>query len=171
MEEWFHENNLKQEVNSANSLVAETLELLHTCFPRWDKEGNKEGQGWAVSKFHGVTKFVHYVKLFGNAINFYGGIGECNHKKFVKETGRNTQKRIRTFTSQVAKRYYEGMTLEISQKAIDLQGIGNKMNLELAHHQENYEQNSFGLGTYKLTFVGLDHQGQFNDHHVCAKKN
>ncbi len=45
------------------------------------------------------------------------------------------------------------------------------MNLELAHHQEDYEQNSFGLGTYKLTFVGLDHQGQFNDHHVCAKKN
>jgi len=124
-----------------------------------------------VSKFHGVTKFVHYVKLFGNAINFYGGIGECNHKKFVKETGCNTQKRIRTFTSQVAKRYYEGMTLEISQKAIDLRGIGNEMNLELAHHQENYEQNSFGLGTYKLTFVGLDHQGQFNDHHVCAKKN
>ena len=88
---WFHENNLKQEVNLANSLVAETLELLHTCFPQWDKEGNKEGQGWAVSKFHSVTKFVHYVKLFGKAINFYGGIGECNHKKFVKETGCNTQ--------------------------------------------------------------------------------
>jgi hypothetical protein len=122
-----------------------------------------------VSKFQGVTKFVHYVKPFGNTINFYGGIGECNHKKFVKETGRKPQKRITTFTSQVAKRYYEGATLEISQKAIDLQGIGNEMNLELAHHQDNYEQNSFGLGIYKLTFVGLDHQGQFNDHHVCEK--
>jgi hypothetical protein len=33
MEEGFHENNLKEEVNSANSLVAETLELLHTHFP------------------------------------------------------------------------------------------------------------------------------------------
>ncbi len=33
MEEWFHENNLKDEANSANSLVAETLELFHTCFP------------------------------------------------------------------------------------------------------------------------------------------
>jgi hypothetical protein len=33
MEEWFHENNLKDEVNLANSHVAETLELLHTCFP------------------------------------------------------------------------------------------------------------------------------------------
>jgi hypothetical protein len=33
MEEWFHQNNTKDEVNLANSLVAETLELLHTCFP------------------------------------------------------------------------------------------------------------------------------------------
>ncbi len=33
MEEWFHENNLKEEVNLADSLVAETLELLHACFP------------------------------------------------------------------------------------------------------------------------------------------
>jgi hypothetical protein len=33
MKEWFHENNLKEEVNSANSLVAEALELLHTCLP------------------------------------------------------------------------------------------------------------------------------------------
>ncbi len=99
-----------------------------------------------MSKFHGVIKFVHYVKLFGNAINFYGGIGECNHKKFVKETGRNTQNRIRTFTSQVAKRYYEGMTLDISQKALDLQGNGNEMNLELALYQDNYEQNSPRFG-------------------------
>ncbi len=51
------------------------------------------------------------MKLFGSAINFYGGIGECNHKKFVKDTGFNTKKRIRTFTSQVAMRYYEGMIL------------------------------------------------------------
>jgi hypothetical protein len=49
MEEWFHKNNLKDEVNSAYSFVAETLELLYTCFPQWDKDGNEEGQGWAVS--------------------------------------------------------------------------------------------------------------------------
>ncbi len=70
MKEWFHKNNMKDAVNSANSLVAETLELLHTCFPWWDKDGNKDGQGWAVSKLHGVAKFVLYMKLFGNAINF-----------------------------------------------------------------------------------------------------
>ncbi len=73
-----------------------------------------------MSKFYDVTKFVLYIKLYGNAINFYGGIGECNHKKFVKETGCNTEKRIRTFTFQVAQRYYEEMTLDISRKAMDI---------------------------------------------------
>jgi hypothetical protein len=32
MEKLLRENNLKDEVNLDNSLVAETLELLHTCF-------------------------------------------------------------------------------------------------------------------------------------------
>ncbi len=85
---------MKQEVNLDEALVGITLELLHNAFPRWDKDGNEEGQGWAASKFHGVTKFVHYTKLFGSAINFYGGVGGCHHKKFVKDTGFSTQKRI-----------------------------------------------------------------------------
>jgi hypothetical protein len=53
---------------------------------------------------------------FGSAINFYGGVGECNHKKFVKSTGFNTQKRIENFTSQVATRYYKVMTFEVANK-------------------------------------------------------
>jgi hypothetical protein len=129
-----------QPFSGANSLIAETLELLHTCFPWWDKEGNKEGQGWAVSKFHGGTNFFLYIKHFGDAINFYSGIGECNHKKFVKETGCNTRKRIRTSTSQVAQRYYEGMTLDIARKAMDLQTNFNENDHELSHQEYNEEK-------------------------------
>jgi hypothetical protein len=99
-----------------------------------------------VSKFHGVTKFVLYIRLFGNAINFYGVIGECNHKKFVKETGCNTQKRIWTFTSQVAQRYYEGMTLDIARKAMDLQTNINKNDHELSHQEYNEEKSITVLG-------------------------
>jgi hypothetical protein len=146
MEEWFHDNNLKEEVNSANSLVAETLELLHTCFPQWDKDGNEEGQGWSVSKFHGITKFVLYIKPFGNAIDFYGGIGESNHKKFVKETRCNTQKRNQTSTSQVVQRYHEGMTLDIARKAMDLQSNSNENNHELSHQEYNEEKSITVLG-------------------------
>jgi hypothetical protein len=82
-------------------------------------------------------KFVLYIKIFGNTINFYGGIGECNHKKFVKEMGCNTQKRIWTFTSQVAQRYYEWMTLDIARKAMDLQSNSNKNDHELSHQEYN----------------------------------
>jgi hypothetical protein len=66
-------------------------------------------------------------KTFWQRHQFYGGIGEC-----VKEMGCNTQRRIRTFTSQVAQRYYEGMTLDIARKAIDLQ----------TNHQEYNEEKS-----------------------------
>jgi hypothetical protein len=80
------------------------------------KMATKKVKDGLYQKFHGVTKFVHYMKLFGNGIIFYGGIGECNHKIFVKHTGANTQKRISTFTSQVAQRYYETLILHISKK-------------------------------------------------------
>ncbi len=85
-----------------------------------------------MSKFHGVTKFFLYMKLFGSAINFYGGIDECNHKKFVKDTGFNTQKRIRTFTLQVATRYYEGMILRTAKKCFDAREENNNNFHELS---------------------------------------
>jgi hypothetical protein len=124
-----------------------------------------------VSKFHGVTKFVLYIKSFGNTINFYGGIGECNHKKFVKETGCNTQKRIWTFTSQVAQRYYEGTSLDIARKAIDLQTNINKNDHVLSHQEYNEEKGITILGQYNLTFINLDDLGRFRDHYVSGREN
>ncbi len=110
-------------------------------------------------------------KLFGNTINFYGGIGECNHKKFVKETGCNTQKRIPTFTSQVAWRYYEGMTLDIARKAIDFWIIITENDHVLSHQEYNEEKSITIIGWYKLTFVDLDDLGQFRDHYVSGREN
>jgi hypothetical protein len=42
-----------------------------------------------------------------------------HHKKFVKFTGFNTQKRIKNVTSQVATRYYEAMTFKIAKKCLE----------------------------------------------------
>ncbi|KAL7524229.1 hypothetical protein ACHAXR_000481, partial [Thalassiosira sp. AJA248-18] len=61
----------------------------------------------------------YYMCLFGSAINFFGGPGECNHKKFVKATGNNTQKRVDSFASQVAQRLYENMLLELAKEATE----------------------------------------------------
>jgi hypothetical protein len=62
----------------------------------------------------------------------------------VKETGCNTQKRIRIFSSQVAQRYYEGMTLDIARKTMDIQRNINK-NDHVLSHQEYNEDNSITI--------------------------
>jgi hypothetical protein len=97
-EEWIHSTNPKVEVESSRTVISQMVKLIQNCFPRTDNDGSEIGQDGSFQKMHALTKFVDYMILFGSAINFFGGIGECNHKKFIKDT----QKRTNTFTSQVA---------------------------------------------------------------------
>ncbi len=114
--EWLHSTNLKGEVKSSRPLIADMIQLIHKVFLRTDVAGNIIGQGWKIPKMHAVTKFVDYIIDFGCAIIFFGGIGECNHKTCVKDTGCNTQKRTNSFTLQVASQYHESMILEVAKK-------------------------------------------------------
>jgi hypothetical protein len=98
MEEWFHESNLKEEVLASCPLVAQTIELMMSVFPR------EARRGWKLPNVHGLTKFITFMKRFGSASNFFGGVGESNHERFVKDTGHNTQQRACNFTSQIAQR-------------------------------------------------------------------
>jgi hypothetical protein len=75
-------------------------------------------RGWKHPNIHGLTKFVTFMKSFGSASNFFGGIGESNHKRFVKDTGNNTQWRACNFTSQIALRYYERMVCDIAHQTL-----------------------------------------------------
>ncbi|KAL7529347.1 hypothetical protein ACHAWF_002949, partial [Thalassiosira exigua] len=88
MEEWFHDNNPVEEVEASRVMIVEVLGLIQKAFVRND------GQKWHIPKMHGLTKMQHYISLFGSGINFFGGPGESCHKKLVKDTGNNTQKRI-----------------------------------------------------------------------------
>jgi hypothetical protein len=112
MEEWFHGTNLKEEVLASRSLISQTIKLMISVFPR------ESGRGWKIPKLHGLTKFATYMQRFGSATNFFGGIGESNHKRFVKDTGNNTQQRASNFTSQIAQRYYETMVCDIANQAL-----------------------------------------------------
>ena len=58
--------------------------------------------------------------LFGSGMKFFGGPGECNHKKIVKDAANNTQCQVDCFTSQVAQRYYETSLFEIAKYVCDL---------------------------------------------------
>jgi hypothetical protein len=68
-------------------------------------------------------------------------------------------------------RYYEGMTLDIARKAIDLQSNSNKNDHELSHQEYNEEKSITILGQYKHTFVNLDDLGQFKGYYVSGRKN
>jgi hypothetical protein len=100
--EWLHSINLRHKVNSSRPLISDMIRLIHKVFPRSDDTGDDIGRGWKIPKTHAVPKFVDYIILFGSAIIIFGCIGECNHKTFVKDTSCNTQKRINSFTLQVA---------------------------------------------------------------------
>ena len=86
-EEWLHSTNPKVEVESLRSVISQMVKLIQKCFPRIDHDGSEIGQGWKLPKMHALTKFVDYMLLFGSAINFFGGIGECNHKNLSKIQG------------------------------------------------------------------------------------
>ena len=157
--EWLHSTNLKHEVKSSRPLIADMIRLIHKVFPRTDVDGEVIGQGWKIPKMHAVPKFVDYIIDFGCAINFFGGIGECNHKTFVKDTGCNTQKRINSFTSQVASRYYESMILEVANKHKN-----NRISTQFEYVGTSCERNRGATmeGKYILTISELSVNGVFS---------
>ena len=99
MQEWFHETNQRDEVKSSRPLIAIVINGIHTLFPR------DVGQGWKLHKPHGLARMQYYMRLFGSGINCLGGLGECNHRKFVNNMADNTQCQIGCFPSQADQRY------------------------------------------------------------------
>jgi hypothetical protein len=82
MEEWFHDSNNKDEVNSYRGEISKVLTSLHKFFPRLEHTN-----GYRLPKMHGMTKIQSYIQCFGSGMNLYGGPGEAAHKAFVKSAG------------------------------------------------------------------------------------
>ena len=116
---------------------------------------------------HALPKFVDYMILFGSAINVFGGIGECNHKTFVKDTGSNTQKRINSFTLQVATCYYESMILDIAN-ILKNNRISTKF--EYVGMSREYNRGPIMDGKYILTISNLRTDGVFSTFSTNKKK-
>jgi hypothetical protein len=72
--------------------------------------------GYRIPKMHGMTKMQEYMKLFGSAMNFNGGLGEAAHKTFVKSAGQKTQRRVSEFAKQTANQYYNGLLTSYAMK-------------------------------------------------------
>ena len=140
--------NEKDKMKNADKFVASILRKLKKVFPR------KEGNEWNLPKFHGMTKMVHFIKMFGSGINFYGGPAESHHQYFVKSPGQLTQRRVTKFAKQIANRVYEGMVFEIANEHVSREDTmwrivgSNKISDEISDKEEL----TFS-GKYNLTLV------------------
>jgi hypothetical protein len=104
MEEWFHDSNDKDEVNSSRGEISKVLTSLQKFFLR-----SEHTNSYRLPKMHGMTKMQSYIKRFGSGMNFYGGPGEAAHKTFVKSAGQKTQRKVGKFSQQTAHQYYNYM--------------------------------------------------------------
>ena len=161
MEEWMHSSNTKQKVRSAHVLVTHVLRELKAVFPR------KKGNGLKLPKFHGMTKMVPFMKLFGSAINFFSGPGESFHKYFVKAPGNNTQRRVSEFGKQIAERVYENMICEIAHEAnVREDNMYEKIGKKSSGAETNENTATKLVGKYYLTVVDVGDNGLTGNHEV-----
>jgi hypothetical protein len=161
MEEWMHATNLVEEVRNARGLISKVLDMVKDVFPR------EQGQGWKLPKMHGLTKMQSYICLFGSGINFFGGPGESYHKKFVKDTGNNTQGRVDSFSHQVADRIYEKMLYELAKKTMDKRDDSEYELLERTSDDDAFTYTLSGL--YQLTVKNISLSGTCLDY--TTKRN
>eukprot|EP00956_Cyclotella_meneghiniana_P002725 scaffold3217_cov19-Cyclotella_meneghiniana.AAC.1 len=75
-----------------------------------------EGQGWDVPKVHSYLQMPHYIRWYGNAVNYYGGFGERGHVTWVKNNFNNTRKQSDTFLQDLGKRCEEKIMIGVVQE-------------------------------------------------------
>jgi hypothetical protein len=104
MEEWFHDSNDKDEVNSSRREKSKVITSLQKFFPR-----SEHTNDYRLPKMHGMTKMQSYIQRFGSGMNFYGGPSEAAHNKFLKSAVQKKQRRVGEFAQQTAHQYYNYM--------------------------------------------------------------
>jgi hypothetical protein len=66
MEEWFHDSNDKDEVNSSRGDTSKVLTSLQKFFLRLEHTN-----GYRLPKMPGMTKMQSYIKRFCSGMNFF----------------------------------------------------------------------------------------------------
>eukprot|EP00956_Cyclotella_meneghiniana_P000455 scaffold523_cov39-Cyclotella_meneghiniana.AAC.2 len=107
---WMHSNVKKEEINPSLKYLSIIMEDIKNAFER------TEGQGWDVPKVHSYLQMPHYIRWYGNAVNYYGGFGERGHITWVKDNFENTRKQSDTFLQDLGKRCEEKIMIGVVQE-------------------------------------------------------
>ena len=98
--------------NNASDSTHVAPEQVRTTDKEDELEEDLQGSnGWHIPKFHSMPQFILSMQRFGSATNFDSSHGEGHHKDFVKKPGKNTNRRVDSFTGQVGQRYDESMLI------------------------------------------------------------
>ena len=76
-----------------------------------------EGMGMKIMKFHGILHIAQDILMFGVPMNFDTGSNESHHK-LTKIAAKLTQKDIRVFEKQTARRIVEILLLELAMQEV-----------------------------------------------------
>eukprot|EP00956_Cyclotella_meneghiniana_P035119 scaffold111633_cov21-Cyclotella_meneghiniana.AAC.1 len=104
---WMHSNVKKEEINPSLKYLSIIMEDIKNAFER------TEGQGWDVPKVHSYLQMPHYIRWYGNAVNYYGGFGERGHITWVKNNFENTRKQSDTFMQDLGRRCEEQIMIGV----------------------------------------------------------
>ena len=151
-QKWIHEFNDKVEVDNADHLLAEMIEMIKHCFPR------KEGYGWKITKMHALATVLYYVRKFGCAAGFSGETGERFLQVIVKDMARITQQRAVLFAEQCAFRRFEQTVFQHGFQCSVVPHLN--LDYEKVNNLKNNSNTFGGSGEFTLTIEDVDHHGR-----------
>ena len=158
-ERWCMQSNPIEKVEHATPLVGVLINLIKKCFKR------QEGNGWNIPKIHSLAKITYYMLKFGSARGVSGQTGERALKEIVKNPAKNTQRRAKNFTEQVANRVYENKVLEYAFDDI-------KCEIGLDYEKcDNSDVSGWRVyGRYIMAFSNCDHHQRGTIHVIWNDK-
>jgi hypothetical protein len=99
-----------QDLDKVDQYIKAVMFKVFATFPR------TEGTGHNNAKSHFCVHFVSDITRAGSGSNYDSGPGESNHKKNIKEPGRNTQKRVGSFPLQCSRQYINMLIVQRAWK-------------------------------------------------------
>jgi hypothetical protein len=102
--------NTRRDIRDGVDATIMMQERIIRDLPRDKRENTKEekgSQGWHITKFHCLPYLMSNIMKFGCGRVTHGSAGEKNHKRFAKDAGKGTQRRVDSYASQVGQNNYE----------------------------------------------------------------
>jgi hypothetical protein len=168
--------NKRRDVRDGINATIMMQERIMRDLPR-DKREKTElesgSHGWNITKFHCLPHLVSNILKFGCGRVTHGSAGEKNHKRFAKDAGKGTQRRVDSYATQVGQNNYEFDVIDsaygkIRRRCVPTDLFNNYKSKEIvSRYKDRVEENvtvKVERGRFTLKVV-VDGRGQITWKH------